>query len=151
MRLSSTHRPEGCPSGRRELPGGGSHARVLVLFCLMLCAQTGAAVTGSEPRQVDPRNFPKASYHEGLAAVRLGDQYGYIDRSGRVVIPPRFQYAQIFSKGLARVCAPPEHPSFLFRVLRWDDHYAYPCGYIDRTGKLVIDYQYVPAHGSSNG
>ncbi|NOX93203.1 MAG: WG repeat-containing protein [Gammaproteobacteria bacterium] len=160
----------------------------LPLFFLILCASTKAAPTGSVPQEVDPRDFPKASFHQGLAAVRLGEKYGYIDRSGRVVIAPRFQFAQIFSEGLARVvdndrsgyidqtgrvvitpqfhkaykfsdglarvCAPPRDPSFLFRLLRligWDDHNAYPCGYIDRTGKQVIDYLYLPSHGFENG
>lgn len=191
MRSSSIHRSEVHQPGWRELRGGLWHARRLALVCLLLCAQTaptGASPTGSGPQQVDPSDFPKASYHEGLAAVRLGDRYGYIDRSGRVVIPPRFHFAQIFSEGmarvvvddrsgyidrtgrvviaprfhrafkfsdgLARVCAPPEHPSLLFRVARlvgWEDHDAYPCGYVDRTGRLVIDYQYLPAHGFEDG
>lgn len=173
---------------RWKPPGRGSQALALGLLCLMLGAGTDAASTGSELRQIDPRDFPKASYHEGLAAVRLGEKFGYIDPSGRVVISPRFQFAHIFSEGLARVviddrsgyidqegsvviaprfhksfkfsdglarvCAPPEHPSFLFRAFRsigWDDHYAYPCGYVDRQGKLIIDYQYLPSHGFRNG
>ncbi len=173
---------------RRKTLGRGPQALALGLLCLMLSARTGAASTESELQQVDPRDFPKASYHEGLAAVRLGDTYGYIDPSGRVVISPRFQFAHIFSEGLARVvtddrsgyidqegrvviaprfhksykfsdglarvCAPPKHPTLMFRVMRlmlWDDHNAYPCGYIDRKGKLVIDYQYLPSHGFRNG
>ena len=188
MKVSSIDWSNKCSLRRRGSPGRWSHAWFLVLFCLMRCAQTASASTEPQPQQVDPRDFPNASYHEGLAAVQLGERYGYIDRSGRVMIPPRFQFAQIFSEGLARVkvddrsgyidrdgqivisprfhkafkfsdglarvCAPPEHPSFLFRVFRligWDDHYAYPCGYIDRTGKLVIDYLYLPSDGFKNG
>jgi len=170
----------------RALLGVGSKALVVVLLALSFSARTGTASNGSPPEQVDPRGFPKASYHEGLAAVRLGEGYGYIDRGGRVVIPPRYQsaggfseglarieiedrYGYIdrtgrvvieprfqkafkFSDGLARVCRPPEHRSFLFhRILRWDDREAYPCGYVDRQGKLVIDYEYLPSHGFRNG
>ncbi len=168
-----------------ESPTGESRTLVLVLLCLMLSVQTGAASTGSRLQRVDPRDFPKATYREGLAAVRLGDRYGYIDDSGRFVISPRFEFAQNFSEGLARVeiddrygyidrtgqiviapsfhkafkfsdglarvCRPPENPSILSRLLRWDDRYAYPCGYIDRQGKLVIDYDYLPSHGFRNG
>ncbi len=188
MRSSRIERSERGRPGKYEAAGRPRFQRCLVSLCLMLFAQTEAASAGSENKRVDPRNFPKASYHEGLAAVRIGDRYGYIDRSGHVVIPPRFQYAQIFSEGLARVviadrsgyidrtgrvvieprfhrafrfsdglarvCAPPEHPSLLFRVARlvgWEDHYAYPCGYIDRHGELVIEYQYLPADGFENG
>ena len=139
-------------------------------------------------QSVDSGAYPHASFHEGLAAVRIGDKYGYIDRSGQVLIAPRFDYAQIFSEGLARivmnrrsgyidktgtiviaprfhkafkfsdglarVCAPPSHPDLLFRIARllgYEDRYAYPCGYIDRTGKLIIGYQFLPASGFDNG
>lgn len=174
--------------GHWRWPAWLLHTCYLLLFSLTLGTQAGAAPTEPKPQQVDPQDFPKASFHQGLAAVRLGDQYGYIDRSGRVIIPPRFQFAQIFSEGLARVviddrsgyidrsgriliapqfhkafkfsdglarvCAPPRQPSLLFRVFRWlgwEDHEAYPCGYIDQTGKLVIDYQFLPSHGFVNG
>jgi len=164
------------------------HTGCLWVFFLIPCALVQAAPGGPAPQQVDLRDFPKAAFHQGLAAVRLGEKYGYIDRSGRVVIEPRFQFAQIFSEGLARVvkddrsgyidrtgrmviaprfhkaykfsdglarvCAPPRNPSFLFRLFRligWDDHNAYPCGYIDRSGKQVIDYLYLPSHGFKEG
>lgn len=43
-------------------------------------------------------------YHEGLASVRRGDKYGYIDRSGTVVIPFLYEEAYSFSEdGLATV------------------------------------------------
>ena len=157
-----------------------------MLIVLTSYTQAGTAVAETLPDRVDPREFPDASYHEGLAAVRLGEEYGFVDRSGRVVIPPRFQFAERFSEGLARVelddrygyidrtgkvviearfqkafrfsdglarvCRPPKKRSFFFyRVLRWDDREAYPCGYIDRQGKLVLDYQYLPSHGFRNG
>jgi hypothetical protein len=38
-----------------------------------------------------------------LAAVELGNKYGFIDRSGKMVINPQFDYADSFSEGLARV------------------------------------------------
>ncbi|MGZ0217241.1 MAG: WG repeat-containing protein [Acidimicrobiales bacterium] len=33
----------------------------------------------------------------------MGNKYGFIDRSGKMVINPQFDYADSFSEGLARV------------------------------------------------
>jgi hypothetical protein len=80
------------------------------------------------------------SFSEGLARVRIGDKYGYIDQSGfhelgaggggnmermrKTVIPPQFENAHDFSEGLAAVRAGG----------KW--------GYIDKTGKMVINPQF---------
>lgn len=160
---------------------------VLALAAPLPVLAQGTGV-GTSPKSVDSDRVRHASFHEGLAAVRIGDAYGYIDSSGRVVIEPRFDHANIFSEGLARVvvdglsgyidragaivieprferahkfseglarvCAPPRQPSLLFRIAQlvgYEDFQAYPCGYIDRTGKLVIDYRYLPATGFQGG
>jgi hypothetical protein len=59
------------------------------------------------------------SFSEGLAVVNKLGRWGYVDKTGRFVIPPRFQRAHNFSGGLALVMVGG-------RV-----------GYIDRTGKYV--------------
>src|SRR5262249_43054146 len=48
---------------------------------------------------------PKAfrNFSEGLCAVRIGNKWGYIDKTGKVVISPQFDSAGIFSEGLACV------------------------------------------------
>lgn len=46
---------------------------------------------------------PSSAFHEGLAAMRKGNVYGYIDPSGTWVIPPGFDEAHNFSDGLALV------------------------------------------------
>lgn len=43
------------------------------------------------------------SFREGLAPVLSGGKWGYIDRSGRIVIEPQFEAASQFSDGLAAV------------------------------------------------
>jgi len=40
---------------------------------------------------------------EGAAVVKQGGLYGYIDRDGRWIITPRFEYAVSFRNGTARV------------------------------------------------
>jgi hypothetical protein len=59
-----------------------------------------------------------------LFRIVEGDKYGFIDRSGKVVIPPVFRNAGNFSEGLA--------PVRLHGL--W--------GYIDVSGKFVIDAQF---------
>lgn len=63
-----------------------------------------------------------AEFSEGLAVVRATDRkFGYIERSGKVAIPPQFLYARPFSEGLAAVA---------------NEQFAF--GYIDMHGKPVI-------------
>lgn len=42
-------------------------------------------------------------FHEGLMAVRLGDQWGYMDAKGTVLIRPQFAVAMNFHEGFAVV------------------------------------------------
>jgi WG containing repeat len=64
----------------------------------------------------------------GTAPLQLktiaGGKIGYIDKSGKVVIPPEFDGGSRFSEGLAAV---------------WIGNKA---GYIDKTGKFIIPPQF---------
>ena len=55
-----------------------------------------------------------------LYPVMSGGKYGYIDKSAKVAIPPRFDEGGNFSEGMA--------------VVRMEGKY----GYIDKSGKAVI-------------
>lgn len=59
-------------------------------------------------------------YNESLAKARIGEKWGYIDKTGRVRIDPRFDDARDFTNGFAAVQV----------GTKW--------GYIDKTGKLAI-------------
>jgi hypothetical protein len=67
--------------------------------------------------------------------VRIKGKYGYIDRSGKMVIPPQFEDAEPFSEGLALIS---------FDSNQWS--------YIDKSGKIVINGEkFVIARGFSEG
>jgi len=51
----------------------------------------------------DADRLPALPFRDGLAMVRVGERAGYIDRTGRWVIEPRFTDADSVSGGFARV------------------------------------------------
>lgn len=68
-----------------------------------------------------------------LFRIREGRKVGFINRSGQVVIAPKFETAEDFSEGLARVYVGSE------------------AGFIDRTGKFVIKPIYTTATNFEGG
>ncbi len=86
-------------------------------------------------------------FSENVARFRESGKVGFFDRRGKVVIAPRFAFAQAFSEGRAAVCdgcveqKEGEHTSL--GGGRW--------GYIDREGKVVIPLQYERAEPFENG
>ena len=75
-------------------------------------------------------------FSEGLAAVENADGlYGFIDKTGKEVIPCQYYHAEGFSDGLAVVT----------------DCVNFHEGYIDRNGNVVIPFQYDLAFSFSEG
>lgn len=72
-------------------------------------------------------------FHDGLARFQtpMGQErkYGYMDKTGRVVIPTQFHDSGHFSEGLAWVS--------VLKGQKW------LYGFIDKTGKVVIEPQFV--------
>ena len=119
---------------------------------------------GQKVFDCDP-NFNYGKFHNGLAViVYKNNRWGYIDKSGQVIIPCVYDYALNFSEGLAHVwlgdeeyfidttgqkvfaCDPNLNYSFfrdgLARVeSKENDQY----GYVDKEGQLVIDCIYTDA------
>jgi hypothetical protein len=52
---------------------------------------------------VSPEGDEIKASHEGLAAVKVGEKWGYIDKVGNIVIAPKFNDADWFSEGVAAV------------------------------------------------
>ena len=67
---------------------------------------------------------PSTLKERGFTHRRVGGTYSYIDKSGKPVIQPQFDWADSFSNGLARV------------------KMGYKWGYIDKTGKLISRLQF---------
>ncbi len=82
---------------------------------------------------IEPRYNHALNFSEGLAAVEMNGRYGYIDASGKCVIPYKFERAASFSEGLAAV--------------KFNGNY----GYIDRTGKCIIPYKFAGANDFKDG
>ena len=68
----------------------------------------------------------------GLEPIEIGDSYGFIDKTGSIVISPQFDDIHPFSNGLAAV-----------QVFSKDKgKYKGKWGYIDNSGKFVIQPQF---------
>jgi hypothetical protein len=75
-------------------------------------------------------------FSEGLARIMKGKlslRYGFIDKTGKVVIEPTFNWAEPFMEGLAAVKV----------GKRW--------GFVDPTGRLVIEAKYETASSFREG
>ena len=72
-------------------------------------------------------------FYEGLAWVKMNGKWGLIDKSGREVIPCKYDYAMVFSEGLAQVKMNG----------KW--------GYIDKSGREVIPCKYNDVGNFSEG
>ncbi len=108
---------------------------------------------------IKPRFDNADNFSEGLAVVTVGCYDGYIDKSGKFVIPPRFETAGKFSGGLAAVAPEGDIPwSHKFEIK--GKSYAMcgaglgsnaPQGYIDKTGRMVIEPKFGRGFPFSNG
>ena len=96
-----------------------------------LTTHDGKTVTAQQFDDVD-------IFYEGLAAVKIGDRYGFIDTTGTVVftLEPEY-YPMHFSDGLALVVQTVDSTD------RW--------GYINKKGKWVIPPQFSDANHFHGG
>jgi hypothetical protein len=102
-----------------EIAGGlvGGLAKVVIDKKWGYINKAGKVVI--EPQYDDARDFS-----EGLAAVKTSDGWGFVDMNGTFVVKAQYYDVGFFSEGLA--------------VIRLSDG---KCGYIDRTGHLVLNPQ----------
>ncbi len=82
---------------------------------------------------IEPQFEMARDFSEGLAVVRKGGKYGYIDASGECVINFKYESAYSFSEGLA--------------LAKMGGKY----GYINKDGKCVIPFRFKAATAFSEG
>lgn len=93
-----------------SIPTAG-FARGFVLVFLIMCVPASRSNLGAE----EPMLYP----------IRENDRWGFIDKTGTVVVPPKFLFAEPFSDGVSRV--------------RLEDKAGHPTeGFIDWRGQFVI-------------
>jgi hypothetical protein len=116
---------------------------------------------------IEPQFSLPGSFVEGLAVVQVDGKFGFIDEKGIMVITPQFQEADPFSEGLAAVVKDGrfayidqagdvviDASEYTFReffshfsegfaaVAVEDGSGGVKCGFIDRTGKLIVQPQF---------
>jgi hypothetical protein len=108
---------------------------------------------------IAPQAFDVASHKfvEGMLCFRKGEKFGCMDKTGKVVIEPKFLYGCGFSEGLAATFLEPKKMGFIDKTGAWaiEPKFIFGgfseglaaarpsgtspfSGYIDKTGKMVI-------------
>jgi hypothetical protein len=120
-------------------------------------------------RMMSDDDGEESAFHDGLAMVEASDDKipppkGFIDRTGKLVIPARFTYAYPFSEGLAAVTEAQDGESgwgFIDKGgnwaipprFDWASNFQFglaavnrkrDCGYIDKSGTQVLRLQSPP-------
>ena len=118
----------------------------LVLISIVFLLN-GYAQVISELERVSP-------FHDGLASVKKGDKWGFINESGELVIDFREDIlASPSSSGLAASSELREYPIFVedrCLIHKIEDGIEF-FGFIDRSGKVVVEPIYVNATNFKNG
>lgn len=132
------------PAGRARPPiktGGGRFA------CLSLALSTALLLTAGFPApwksnvaraQELPATAPPLAGDpsvspDRLLPVKVGQAYGFMTKSGRLVLQPRFEFAGSFYEGLAQVDFPPIRGQLAYWIDPPVDHPR--IGFIDPTGQ----------------
>ncbi len=105
---------------------------ISIVSALLLVA---LPLTGCAKQDIDTKIGSSQSSSEFSELFRFvrNDKLGYIDRTGKIVIEPKFEEAENFSEGLATVKIGEKF------------------GYIDRTGKIAIGPKFDRAENFSEG
>jgi hypothetical protein len=97
---------------------------ILLLICLTVLFACDSAQM--QEKQSNETHSEVLGQSKNLFLIRVNKKYGFIDRTGKIVIKPQFEFANDFVEGLALVPITNDETKL---------------GYIDKTGKIVISLQ----------
>lgn len=157
----------------QEVHMGRLYRRALIAILIAMTSGILFSSCGSPEGGIEEEQHNR--YLIGISYDDVAGDYGYIDKSGDMVIPPQFYMARSFSEGLAAVAigefqsemwgfidttgAMVVQPQFrdvkdfsegLAAVQVWDSE-TLKWGYIDRTGTMVIPPRFSLAWDFSDG
>ncbi len=131
----------------------GDYCRVNAFAEGLAAVQTRSGKWGyinTQARMVIPAKFElvQEQFCDGIAFVRVDGLYGYIDTTGKFLIPPTFFDAGTFHEGLAAaaVSASSDEKNKILQA-NGDLH----CGFIDRFGHQAIAPKFTGARNFSEG
>ncbi|MDX1409255.1 MAG: WG repeat-containing protein, partial [Saprospiraceae bacterium] len=110
--------------------GLSDHIPFCLILTLVICALWACNQDGETSRDQDD-GLDELQYFEDYESPEA--KWGFLDQTGAVVIPARYDQVSAFSEGLAAVNLRG----------RW--------GYIDRSGRVVINFAYLAAWPFSDG
>lgn len=84
-------------------------------------------------------------FQEGLAAIKINNKYGFMNKSGKTVIPPRFMNTEGFKNGFAVVSIAPVNSS----TNQTNTYIDYRYGFINKAGTFTIKPIYTEAQNFS--
>jgi hypothetical protein len=93
----------------------------------------GSKYIDGNGKEVVKQGFESEGFSEGMLTVQVGDKFGCIDKTGRFVVPLRYDYVYDFHEGLAAVSIND----------KW--------GYLDKKGKTAIPLNFLYADDFSEG
>lgn len=90
---------------------------ILLLICLTVLF---ASFVGAQEKQSSDLFQIKLNGKYGfIDKIQIGKKYGFVNKKGKIIVKPKFDYANSFTNGLARVGTKEG------------------IGYIDKTGKYI--------------
>jgi hypothetical protein len=124
----------------------------LLLSCIVILSACNRSSESATPAPTNTQAISKK-----LLEVTVGGKKGYIDRTGKLVVNPQYDSASAFSEGLALVCVgqcDQDHWQG-YRYTKGLEaetlEQTFKYGYIDETGKMVINPMFESAEQFSEG
>jgi hypothetical protein len=127
----------------RKMMVGWTLAILLATQMAIAQKQTAAATAKNKPHfktgqiVINPQFDEVGEFYEGLAAARVGERWGFIDKLGKYVVNPQFDKVGYFNEGLAPV--------------RVGDDETGKWGYVDKSGRYAINPRWDDASEFNKG